>query len=80
MDCIDAHEAEAHLSRLLDRVAHGESLTITRHGRPVAQLVPMTSPREQAKRATARIENRRQHLRGASVAELMKTIHEEHKR
>lgn len=38
---IGAYEAKTHLSSLLDRVEHGESLTITRNGRPVARLVPM---------------------------------------
>jgi len=40
MDTIGAFEAKTHLSSLLERVAHGESFTITRHGKPVAQLVP----------------------------------------
>ena len=41
MRSIGAYEAKTHLPRLLDRVAQGESLTITRHGRPVARLVPV---------------------------------------
>ena len=32
-------EARAALARLLDEVERGESVTITRHGRPAAQLV-----------------------------------------
>jgi prevent-host-death family protein len=36
---IGAVEAEAHLSELLDRVAAGEEITITKGGRPVARLV-----------------------------------------
>ena len=42
MDRIAASEARRHLPRLLDRVACGESLTITGYGRPVARLVPVT--------------------------------------
>ena len=41
MQSIGAYEAKTHLPRLLDRVVQGESLTITRHGRPVARLVPV---------------------------------------
>ncbi len=78
MDHVGAYEAKTHLPKLLDRVARGESLTITRHGKPVARLVPMASSREQVERAVARIENRRRHLKGASMAELMKTVHEGH--
>lgn len=37
---IGAFDAKTHFSRLLARVARGESITITRHGSPVARLVP----------------------------------------
>ncbi len=40
MATIGAFEAKTHLSSLLERVAQGESFTITRHGKPVARLVP----------------------------------------
>ena len=33
-------EAKARISALLDKVAEGEEVTITRHGKPVARLVP----------------------------------------
>lgn len=41
MDTIGAFDAKTHLSGLLERVAKGERFTITRHGTPVAQLVPV---------------------------------------
>ncbi|MDO8613270.1 MAG: type II toxin-antitoxin system prevent-host-death family antitoxin, partial [Dehalococcoidia bacterium] len=41
MKQIGVYEAKTHLPRLLDEVARGESITITRHGRPVARLVPV---------------------------------------
>jgi prevent-host-death family protein len=37
---IGAYEAKTHLASLLKRVARGERITITRHGRPIALLVP----------------------------------------
>ncbi len=40
MHTVGAFEAKTHLSALLDRVAKGERVTITRHGSPVALLVP----------------------------------------
>jgi prevent-host-death family protein len=40
---IGAYEAKTHLPRLLDEVAAGESITITKHGVPVALLVPPAS-------------------------------------
>jgi prevent-host-death family protein len=41
METVGAFEAKTHLSSLLERVAKGETFTITRHGKPVAQLVPV---------------------------------------
>jgi len=41
MDTIGAFDAKTHLAALLDRVARGESITITRHGVPAAMLVPV---------------------------------------
>jgi prevent-host-death family protein len=40
MKFVGSYEAKTHLSQLLDRVAKGEEITITRHGKPVAILVP----------------------------------------
>lgn len=40
MSTIGAKEARLHFSGLLDRVAQGEQITITRHGVPVALLLP----------------------------------------
>jgi prevent-host-death family protein len=41
MEAIGAFDAKTHLSALLDRVAKGERITITRHGIPAAMLVPV---------------------------------------
>jgi prevent-host-death family protein len=39
---VGAYEAKTHLPRLLEQVEKGERFVITRHGRPVAELVPVT--------------------------------------
>jgi prevent-host-death family protein len=39
---IGAFQAKNTLGSLLDRVESGEEIVITRHGRPVARLVPET--------------------------------------
>ncbi|MBI2822225.1 MAG: type II toxin-antitoxin system prevent-host-death family antitoxin [Acidobacteria bacterium] len=49
MKSIGAFEAKTHLSALLDRVAKGERITITKHGVPAAMLVPMAEPRSRAR-------------------------------
>ncbi len=38
---VGAYEAKTHLPSLLERVQHGERVTITKHGVPVAMLVPV---------------------------------------
>ena len=42
MTTVNVHEAKTHLSRLLNRVATGEEITIAKAGRVVARLVPVT--------------------------------------
>ncbi len=42
---VGAYEAKTNLSRLLERVEGGERITLTRHGRPVAMLVPVEEKR-----------------------------------
>ncbi len=41
MEIVGVFDAKTHLSALLDRVARGERITITRHGVPAAMLVPV---------------------------------------
>ena len=79
MEPISATEVNRHLTRLLDRVARGESLTITRHGKPVARLVPVAGDRDRAQEAAARIIERRRHLKRVPLAELTVTTHEWHR-
>ncbi len=40
MDEVGAYEAKTRLAQLLKRVSRGERFTITKHGVPVAMLVP----------------------------------------
>jgi prevent-host-death family protein len=40
MTSVGSYEAKTHLPELLERVARGEKILITRHGRPTAMLVP----------------------------------------
>ena len=42
---VSVHGAKTQLSKLLDLVEDGEAIIIERHGRPVAQLVPVRSRR-----------------------------------
>ena len=71
---VGAFEAKTHLSHLLERVERGETITITRHGRPVARLTPIgRSSRDERLRAIEDLKRLRagQTLGGLSVRELI---------
>jgi prevent-host-death family protein len=40
MPTVNIHDAKSHLSQLLARVENGETITIARAGKPIADLVP----------------------------------------
>jgi len=44
MISVNVHEAKTHLSRYLERVAAGEEIIISKAGKPMAKLVPLTEP------------------------------------
>jgi len=73
---IAAYEAKTHFAELLERVAKGEEITITRHGTPVVRMVPVkqTSTPEQREAAIEAMRNlaRRNHLRGLRIKELIR--------
>jgi len=62
MRAVGAYEAKTHLARLLDEVSQGETITITKHGVPVAQLTP--PPHTQAVDVDAAIEALRELRKG----------------
>ena len=81
METVGAYHAKTHLPKLLERVRRGESVTITKHGRPVARLVPVVADdEERAQQAANRIRSRRRRLVGVPLAELVASIHEGHRR
>jgi len=49
---VGAYEAKTKLANLLERVAEGEHITITKHGVPVATLAPV---RDRERRPTAEV-------------------------
>ena len=46
MDAINLADAKAHLSKLIDRVEAGDSIDITRRGKPVARLTAVIRSRK----------------------------------
>jgi prevent-host-death family protein len=72
MKTVGAYEAKTHLPRLLTEVEAGETITITKHGRPVATLAPVrTSGNATAAAAALREFRRGHHLDGLRIRELI---------
>jgi prevent-host-death family protein len=46
MTTVGAYEAKTHLPELLERVRKGETIVITKHGMPVAELRPVAGMKE----------------------------------
>jgi prevent-host-death family protein len=70
MITVGAFEAKTTLSALLERVAEGEEVLITKHGRAIARIVPAVGVdrvRAQAAIAAMRREARGRRLRGLSL-------------
>ena len=71
---VGAFEAKNKFSELLERVGRGTAFTITKHDRPVAQLVPANTPSKSRRRkATAELRSMRERysLKGVSVRALI---------
>jgi prevent-host-death family protein len=77
---IQSSEVKARLPQFLDDVERGETIIITRHGRPVAHLVPAPAEdKDRVRRALDRIAARRQQMESVTVDELIAWKHEGHK-
>lgn len=79
---IQATEAKAHLAQLLSAVERGESFAITRHGRPIAHLVPAAAAeRAAAREAVARFRARRARWgkTGVPLEEILAARHHGHR-
>lgn len=74
MKRIGAYEAKTHLPRLLEEVERGERFVITRHGRAVAELAPVSIRDVRAiRKAIAEIDKLREELakRGVTLRDAL---------
>lgn len=67
MKQVSARDANQRFSKLLAEVAGGREIVITRHGKPVARLVPVSAERASAERAAAVKRLRARMKRGLSL-------------
>ena len=72
MKHVQAATAKSRFSELLDEVERGETIVITRHGKPIASLVPQESERErEIAQAMADIEAMRAEAQPVTVEEIL---------
>ena len=72
MKTISASTAKAQLLGLLDEVERGDTIVITRHGKPIARLVPDPDRRsEDVRRVFAKIDEIRKQTKPVTVEEIL---------
>jgi prevent-host-death family protein len=77
MKQVQAAAAKSRFSELLDEVERGETIVITRHGKPVARIVPDPARRqEEIDAAIAGIKELRKRTKPWSAAEIVAAIKE----
>ena len=77
MRTIQASEAKTHLPELLDDIERGETLIITRHGRPIARIIPEIDRRaERTEQALANIAQLRNRTGRLSVKDILSARNE----
>ena len=74
MDAVTLADAKARLSELLDRVEAGESIDITRRGKPVAKLSAVVTPRRRIDAAKLRALTATMPRQTESAAELVRSM------
>ena len=68
MTTINLHAAKTHFSRLVDKAAAGEEITIAKSGKPVARLVPLRARGSTGKRKLGALARRASIPRGFDLA------------
>lgn len=72
MRTLQASEVKTHLLRILDDVERGESVVVTRHGKPVARITPeRSSDNERVPRAREEMRAFRARVGRVSIQEIL---------
>jgi prevent-host-death family protein len=79
MKHIQSSEVKARFSELLDKVEQGETIIVTRHGKPVARIVPETRGREEVRAAIEGLRKLGKSSGKVTLEELLSWRHEGHK-
>ena len=74
MDAINLADAKARLSELVDRVEAGDSIDITRRGKPVARLTAVARPRKRVDEILLRALTATMPPQAGSAADLVRSM------
>lgn len=74
MDAVNLADAKAHLSELVDRVEAGDSIDITRRGKPVARLTAVVRPRKRVDATLLRALTATMPPQAESAADLVRSM------
>lgn len=77
MKTVTLSQAKAHLSELVERAAAGETVCITRRGKPIAQLSQARSPRKRIDIAALRALTDKMQMQPESAGEFMRRMRDE---
>ena len=77
MKTVNLAHAKAHLSELIEQVAAGDTVCITRRGRPVAQLSAVERPRKPIDIAALRALTEKMTMQRQSAGEFVRRMRDE---
>ena len=77
MSTVNLADAKAHLSKLVDRAAAGDTVRITRRGRPVAQITAVQRPRKRIDLSALRAMTDMMPLQRESARDLLRQLRDE---
>ena len=77
MDSISLAEAKARLSELVARAAEGETVQITRRGKPVAHITPVQAPRKPIDVELLRSVSKKSPMQSESAGDFMRRMRDE---
>jgi prevent-host-death family protein len=72
-------DAKAHLSKLVERAAAGDTVRITRRGKPVAQITAVRAPRTRIDASALRVMTDRMPMQRESARDLVRRLRDEHR-
>ena len=77
MPTVNLADAKAHLSKLVDRAAAGDTVRVTRRGKPVAQITAVQTPRRRIDLSALRAMTDMMPLQRESARDLLRRLRDE---